>query len=140
MNDYKKTEALLYNYIFLKKSIETDKLKLEELNLESFDVNASKYDTVKVDSSTISDITAQNAINHIIKKEYLARKIRKNTFQKKQIDIAMEALNDTERTIIKEKYFRLLRDYEVYDNLCLSRSNYYRIKKQAVKKVSRLIS
>lgn len=140
MNDYKKTEALLYNYIFLKKNIETDKLKLEELNLESFDVNASKYDSVKVDTSTISDITAENAINHIIKKEYLARKIRKNTFQKKQIDIAMEALNDTERTIIEEKYFNLLRDYEVYDNLCLSRSNYYRIKKQAVKKVSRLIS
>lgn len=132
---YKKVQKMLYDYPIKKKQIGVDEISLEEMKLYSKDISALRYDGVKVNNSSVSDETAQEAIKNAEREGFLKHRINVNKLFIKKIDKAMEVLTRTERDIITQKYFLSMRDYEVYYGLCISRANYYRIKKEAVEKI-----
>ena len=132
---YKQIQKMLYDYPIKKKQIGVDEISLEEMKLYSKDISALRYDGVKVNNSSVRDETAEEAIRNAEREAFLKNRIEANKLYIKKIDKAMEVLTKTEREIINQKYFLLMRDYEVYDGLCLSRANYYRIKKEAVEKI-----
>ena len=132
---YKQIQKMLYDYPIKKKQIGVDEISLEEMKRYSKDISALRYDGVKVNNSSVSDETAEEAIRNAEREAFLKNRIEANKLYIKKIDKAMEVLTKTEHEIITLKYFHFMRDYEVYDGLCLSRANYYRIKKEAVEKI-----
>lgn len=139
MAGYKHVEAMLYDYPLRKKQIEINRLKIRELELRKTELGAIVYDGVKVDKSNISNTTEKEAIELYRLKEELNKKIEKDTLFCKRIETAMSTLSDTERLIVEGKYFEGMRDYEVYRRCGVSKSGYYRIKKEIIKKIVNII-
>ena len=139
MAGYKQAEAMLYDYPLRKKQIEINRLKIRELELSKAELGAMIYDGVKVDKSNISNTTEKEAIELYRLKEVLNKKIEKDTLFCKRIETAMSTLSDTERLIVEGKYFEGMRDYEVYRRCGVSKSGYYRIKKEIIKKIVNII-
>ena len=135
MIDFKNVEGLLYAYPIIKKSIEIDKETLKMLDDYEADIQAVKYDGVKVDKSDISNNTQREALDLISDKAYLNKKIKKNSLKDMRVEMSLEVLKETERDIVTKKYFDRYLDYEIYDDLCISKSTYYRMKNSAVKKI-----
>ncbi len=125
----KDVERILYLYPLRKKQIEADKLKLKELKLTG-DISSVSFDDVRVHTSDISNITENKVINYLEKRERIEKRIRINEVFCERIEKGLELLDDTGRKIIEGKYFFRLRDYEVYMELGISKSNYYPIRKK----------
>lgn len=136
---YKKVQKMLYDYPIKKKQIGVDEISLEEMKLYSKDISAVRYDGVKVNNGSVRDETAEEAVKNAERERFLKDRIESNRLFIKKIDRAMEVLTKTEHEIITLKYFHFMRDYEVYDGLCISRANYYRIKKDAVEKIMDMV-
>ena len=139
MAGYKQVEAMLYSYPLKKKQIEINRLKIRELELRETEIGAIIYDGIKVETSNISNTTEKEAIELYQAKEALNKRIEKDTLFCKRIETAMSTLGDTERLIVEGKYFEGMRDYEVYRRCGVSKSGYYRVKKEAINVISFLI-
>ncbi len=135
MYDYRCIEGILYAYPMIKKSIDIDRETLKMLDDYEADIQAVKYEGVKVDKSDISDMTQKEALDLISDKEYLIRKIKKNTLKAKRVEMCLEVLKELERDIVYKKYFEGCLDYEIYDDLCISKSTFYRMKNSAIRKI-----
>lgn len=125
----KDIERILYLYPLRKKQIETDKLKLKELRLTG-DISSVSFDDVRVNTSGINNITENKVINYLEKRERIEKRIRLNEIFCERVEKGLELLDDMGRKIIEGKYFFKCRDYEVYMELGISKSNYYPIRKK----------
>ncbi len=107
---YRQVEGILYNYKLIKASIENNKLKLENLELEDLEdgVSAIAYGEPSSKTNKFNSIVENATIKNIEKKERLKKSIRKSirheTNQIKMIDNALKALSEIERKIIKMYY------------------------------------
>lgn len=107
---YSQVEGILYNYKLIKASIENNKLRLENLELEDLEDGVSaitygepssktnKFNSV-VENATIKNIEAKERV-----KRSLEKTIAKETNKLKMIDNALSVLADTERKIIELYY------------------------------------
>ncbi len=127
----KDIERVLYLYPLRKKQIETDKLKLKELRLTG-DIFSVSFDDVKVNTSNINNITENKVISYLEKRERIEKRIRLNEIFCERVEKGLELLDDTGRKIIEGKYFFRCRDYEVYMELGISKSNYYVMRKKVL--------
>lgn len=107
---YSQIEGILYNYKLIKASIENNKIKLENLELEEQEdgVSAITYGEPGSKTNKFNSATENAAIKNIERKERLKRSIKKTirreTTQIKMIDNALKALPETERKIIEMFY------------------------------------
>lgn len=125
--NYRQIEGFLYNYKIIKASIENNKLKLKNLEIEyeSDDgLNAISYKDTNSKTNKITRVTENIALSNIEKKEKvrreLERKISLETNKIKMIDNALDALPEVERTIIEMFYIENLEWYKVAGNVCYS--------------------
>ncbi|WP_294465602.1 hypothetical protein [uncultured Anaerofustis sp.] len=139
MKGYKKTEAILYDYKLKKTQIECDKLSIEEINIYENHISAISYDGLKVDTSNISNPTEKEAINMISKKDLYLERIKYNTILINKIESAVNSLSDTEKEIVDHKYFAEMADCDVYNLMGLSKTVYYKTKKNIINKLRRLL-
>lgn len=107
-SDYKRAEAILYNYPILEAKIKNLELELDEL---------LEYDVLPASSNDIKPGSATNAISNTIENEVIKRddnekakslkkKIKKLQRQKQKIENALEALSEEQREIVRLKYFK----------------------------------
>lgn len=109
---YSQIEGILYNYKLIIASIENNKLKLKNLELEDQEledgVSAITYGEPGSKTNKFNSVTENAAIKNIERKEKLKRSIKKTirheTNQIKMIDNALEALPEVERKIIEMYY------------------------------------
>lgn len=116
---YRQVEGTLYNYKMIKASIENNKLKLENMELEDGS-KAITYGEPSGKTNKISKITETAAMKNIERKEKLKRKIALDTNQIKMIDNALQGLSDLERTIIEMFYIENLEWWKVAAQVCYS--------------------
>jgi len=103
---YSQVEGILYNYKLIKASIENNKLRLENLELEDLEDGVSaitygepssktnKFNSV-VENATIKNIDAKERV-----KKGLEKTIAREQNKLKMIDNALSVLNETEKEII----------------------------------------
>lgn len=125
--NYRQIEGMLYNYKIIKASIENNKLKLKNLEIEyeSEDgLNAIGYGETSSKTNKITRVTENIALANIEKKEKirreLERKISLETNKIKMIDNALDALSEVKRTIIEMFYIENLEWYKVAGKVCYS--------------------
>ena len=98
------------------------------------------YDRILVQTSNISDNTAEIALKNISEKIY--NEFRYKLDLVKKIEIAYSGLDEVEKFIIRKKYMtgRVEVDKYIYINpeYKYGRSKYYEIKDEAVKKLARI--
>lgn len=116
---YNQIEGILYNYKMIKASIENNKLKLQNMELED-GTKAITYGEPGSKTNKINNITEVAAIKNIEKKERLKRKIALDTNKIKMIDNALQGLSELERTIIEMFYIENLEWWKVAAKVCYS--------------------
>ncbi|HHV27946.1 MAG TPA: hypothetical protein GXX63_12235, partial [Tissierellia bacterium] len=103
MNYYKATEKFLYNYNSLKASIENMKQEIEEMDYR--EISAINYQKEPVSETyAFHSATEESAIYAAERKNLLEKRIKITESKLERIDRAIEALNDTERQVIIERY------------------------------------
>jgi len=116
---YSQIEDILYNYKMIKASIENNKLKLENMELEDGS-KAITYGEPNSNTNKINSITEKAAIKNIERKEKLKRNIALDTNKIKMIDNAIQGLSELERTIIEMFYIENLEWWKVAAKVCYS--------------------
>ncbi len=109
---YRQIEGMLYNYKLIKASIENNKLKLQNLELED-GTTAISYEEPSSKTNKFHSITENAAIKNIERKEKLKKKIAIDTNTIQMIDNALNALTELERTIIEMFYIENMEWWKV---------------------------
>jgi ArpU family phage transcriptional regulator len=137
---YRATEAILYKYRLMKIQIENDARALKEYD-EQKRIGPSATDTTadKVTNSTITDTTFHEAMLVLEDKKRIERAIEKNTAVVKRVDRSLQILTSEENKIIEDKYFGRKKDYEIFMQLNMAASTYYRVKQHAVRSISTIL-
>jgi hypothetical protein len=137
---YRATEAILYKYRLLKIQIENDMRALKEYD-EQKRIGPSAVDTTadKVTTSTIADSTFREAMLILEDKKRIQRAIEKNKAVIGKVDRSMQILTSEENKIIEDKYFCRKKDYEIFMQLNMAASTYYRVKQHAVRSISTVL-
>ena len=103
---YSQVEGILYNYKLIKASIENNKLRLENLELEDLEdgVSAITYGEPSSKTNKFNSVVENATIKNIEAKERIKKGLKKNiareTNKLKMIDNALSVLTETEREII----------------------------------------
>ncbi|RKD22442.1 phage transcriptional activator, RinA family [Caminicella sporogenes DSM 14501] len=135
MNYYKATEKFLYNYKFLKISIENMETELKEL--EPVGATAINYENEKTGITYKINKTVENEALHIIsQKEILKNRIEKTKRLVNRIEKALETLNDSERKIIEKRYFETKQWFEIAYEAKYSEFWCREIKNRAINKLA----
>ena len=109
---YRQIEGILYNYKLIKASIENNKLKLQNLELED-GTTAISYEEPSSKTNKFHSITENAAIKNIERKEKLKKKIAIDTNTIQMIDNALNVLTELERTIIEMFYIENMEWWKV---------------------------
>jgi len=109
---YRQIEGILYNYKLIKASIENNKLKLQNLELED-GTTAISYEEPGSRTNKFHSVTENAAIKNIERKEKLKKKIAIDTNTIQMIDNALNALTELERTIIEMFYIENMEWWKV---------------------------
>ena len=109
---YRQIEGILYNYKLIKASIENNKLKLQNLELED-GTTAISYEEPSSKTNKFHSITENAAIKNIERKEKLKKKIAIDTNTIQMIDNALNALTELERAIIEMFYIENMEWWKV---------------------------
>lgn len=135
MSFYKATEKFLYNYNSLKASIENMKQEIEEIDYKEIPgINYDKERTSK--TYAFHSITEDEGIKVADKKILLEKRIKATEGKIERIDRAIEALNDTERQIITERYINGRQWWEVAYSVKFNERWCKEIRRRAVKKIA----
>jgi len=109
---YSQIEGTLYNYKLIKASIENNKLKLDNLELED-GTTAIVYGEPSSKTNKFNSITENAALKNIERKERLKKRIAIDTNTIQMIDNALNALTELERTIIEMFYIENMEWWKV---------------------------
>ncbi len=133
MNYYKATEKYLYNYKSLKANIENMKTQIKELDYSS--VKGANYDYI--DNGGYKKSAVESTVLYIDKKRSnLERKIIELKSKLERIDKSIEALNEVEQFIIKERYFEGKQWWKIAYKLRYSERWCKELRSRAVEKIS----
>lgn len=104
MDNFKKTEGILYNYNILEAEINILKLEIEAEQNEYEEYKSMVYGEKTGATNKINNVVE----NEVIHKEKIIRELtnlRNNKIKlKNKIDIALKTLTDTERELIELRY------------------------------------
>lgn len=140
MNDYKKVEAMLYNYKNTKAEIKILKNDLEILENYYRGMGAIGYEektgpTYKITSSVENEVIRRT--NEIQK---VQQKIRLKEIEIENIDAAVESLEPEEKYLIIERYFNKKTNKYVAANLNVTEDTSSRYKNNIIKKLIPLLT
>ena len=112
---YSQIEGILYNYKLIIASIENNKLRLENLELEDLEdgVSAITYGEPSSKTNKFNSVVENATIKNIERKENLKKKIAIDTNTIHMIDNALNALTELERTIIEMFYIENMEWWKV---------------------------
>lgn len=143
---YSQVEGTLYNYKIIKASIENNKLKLENLELEDPEDGMSgiSYGEPSSKTNKISSVVESAAIRNMERKEIakkeLGKAIRKETNRLKIIDNALTGLSDIEKNIIAMFYIEDKTWLEVAEEINYSQSWCQELRCMAMEKILLIIN
>lgn len=106
MNEYKKVEAMLYNYKNTKIQIKNLKLDLEALENNYDGVSAISYEEKSAPTNKFNSAVENEVINREEKIKRLKSKIRLKEIQTEKIDNIIESLEERDKYIIEEYYIK----------------------------------
>jgi len=133
MNYYALTEKYLYNYIPLKISIENLSKEIEELDYNSVATISYEY----IGSIGYRESNVENKVIKIEKKrDKLKDKILDLENKLERIDRAIEGLNEIERYIIEERYFKGKQWWVIAYKLKYSERWCKELRRRAIEKIS----
>ncbi|MGL5153094.1 MAG: RNA polymerase subunit sigma [Clostridium sp.] len=104
--DFKRVEAILYNYPVIKAEIKNMKLDLEILENDYKGVNALSYEEKSGPTHKISSSVEDEVLRRADDIQKLRSKIRLKEIQVEKINNALESLDSKERFILEERYFK----------------------------------
>jgi DNA-directed RNA polymerase specialized sigma subunit len=135
LNYYKATEKFLYNYNSLKASIENMKQEIDEMDYR--EISAIDYEKEPVSETyAFHSATEEAAIYAADKKSLLEQRIKTTEGKLERIDRAIEALNDTERQIITERYINGKQWWQVAYSVKFNERWCKEIRRRAVEKIA----
>lgn len=133
---YRSTESLLYNYNGLKLSIQSMTEGLQEID-ENNGVAGISYDGIQTSETfKINKMIEELALTNVVDKEAIKKRIRQMENCLRNIDRAIEQLQETEMTIIREKYFNCQPWYKVAYQIHVSERHCRRIRGEVVAKIA----
>ena len=135
MNYYKATEKFLYNYNSLKASIENMKQEIEEMDYR--EISAIDYEKEPTSETyAFHSATEESAIYAVERKNLLEKRIKITESKLERIDRAIEALNDTERQVIIERYINGKQWWQVAYSVKFNERWCKEIRRRAVEKIA----
>ncbi|AYO30819.1 hypothetical protein D2962_09525 [Biomaibacter acetigenes] len=135
LNYYKATEKFLYNYNSLKASIENMKQEIEGMDYR--EISAINYDKEPTSKTyAFYSITEEAGVRAADKKRLLEQRIKATEGKIERIDRAIEALNDTERQIITERYINGKQWWQIAYSVRINERWCREIRKRAVTKIA----
>lgn len=119
---YSQIEGILYNYKLIKASIENNKLKLENLELEDPEgtMPSTSYGEPSSKTNKINRAVEDIVIRSIERKEMLKKKIAIDTNTVKMTDNALGALPEVEKRIIEMFYIENMEWWRIAAEVCYS--------------------
>ncbi|AUN03421.1 RNA polymerase subunit sigma [Clostridium botulinum] len=138
IDNYKKTEYMLYNYKQFKVEIKNILLEIEDIENSYRCIGAMQYSDMPKAHNTNSAI--EQEIEQKEKRiEHLNRLISKKENIIKRVDNALEALTDRERKIIELRYFNKIANNRVAEKLDLAEQTTSIMNKKIIDKLSTLM-
>ena len=135
VNYYKATEKFLYNYNSLKASIENMKQEIEEMDYR--EISAIDYEHEPTSETyAFHSTTEESAVYAADKKSLLEQRIKTTEGKIERIDRAIEALNDTEKQIITERYINGKQWWQVAYSVRINERWCREIRRRAVNKIA----
>lgn len=139
MNNYKRTEFMLYNYKNFKVEIKNILLEIEDIENSYRGISAIEYEEKSAPTNKISNTVEQE----IILKESKIARLQDLILQKenniKRVDNVLEVLSDYERNLIELRYFKKLTHFKIAEILDVDVSTVYRNKKEIINKIKNLL-
>ncbi|MDU6336073.1 MAG: sigma-70 family RNA polymerase sigma factor [Clostridium sporogenes] len=136
IDNYKKTEYMLYNYKQFKVEIKNILLEIEDIENSYRGIGAMCYEEKSAPTNKISSSVEQEVEQKEKRIEHLNRLISKKENIIKRIDNALEVLTNYEHKLIELRYFKNLTHFKVAEILEVDVSTIYRNKKEIINKLS----
>ncbi|MDS1005374.1 sigma factor-like helix-turn-helix DNA-binding protein [Clostridium sporogenes] len=138
IDNYKKTEYMLYNYKQFKVEIKNILLEIEDIENSYRGIGAMQYSDMPKAHNTNSAIE-QEVEQKEKRIEHLNRLISKKENIIKRVDNALEALTDRERKIIELRYFNKIANNRVAEKLDLAEQTTSIMNRKIIDKLSTLM-
>ena len=133
---YKRLEQDLYNYKYLKLSIDNIKHDIADYERED-GVGAIDFDRIQISSTNAFSSIVENAtISNSEKLDYMEHCLHRVADRIAKIDIAMWELEADERIIVEEKYMNSKQWWQVAIRIRLSERQCRRITSEALRKMA----
>jgi hypothetical protein len=133
---YKRLEQDLYNYKYLKLSIDNIKQDIEEYE-RADGVGAIDFDRIQISSTNAFSSIVENAtISNMEKLDFLEHCMNKADSVIKKIDKAMELLEVTEYSIVTSYYIDNLQWFEVGYKVHMSERGCRYVRSEALRKMA----
>lgn len=137
--DFKRVEAILYNYSTLKAEIKNMKLDLEILENDYEGIGAISYEEKTGPTNKINSSVENEIIRRDEKIIQLRKKIRYKDIQIEKIDNILELLSEKEQLYVQLKYMKKHKGMQISDSLDMSYSNGEMMRRGIVAKLSKNI-
>ncbi|MBN3349039.1 sigma-70 family RNA polymerase sigma factor [Clostridium botulinum] len=138
IDNYRKTEYMLYNYKQFKVEIKNILLEIEDIENSYRGIGAMQYSDMPKAHNTNSAIE-QEVEQKEKRIEHLNRLISKKENIIKRIDNALEALTERERKLIELRYFNKIPNNRVAEKLDLAEQTTSIMNKKIIDKLSTLM-
>lgn len=139
IDNYKKTEYMLYNYKQFKVEIKNILLEIEDIENTYRGIGAMCYEEKSAPTNKISSSVEQEVEQKEKRIEYLNRLISKKENMIQRVDNALEVLTDYEYKIIKYRYFDKIANNKIAEKLDLAEQTTSIMNKKIINKLSTLI-
>lgn len=138
-NDFKKVEAMLYNYKNTKAEIKILKRDLEILENDYRGVGSISYEERSAPTNSFSSSVENEVIKRAHDIQKLRSEIRLKEIEVENIDDAIESLLDDEQYIIVERYFNKKRNKDLAIELNVTKDTATRYKNTIINKLINLL-
>lgn len=137
--DFKRVEAILYNYKSTKAEIKNLKLDLETLENDYAGLGSISYEERVQGTNAFSSSVENEVLRRAEKIQKLRSQIRLKEIQVEKIDNALESLEEREKYIISERYFKKTLNKAIAAKLDVTEDTSSRYKNSLILKLNSLI-
>lgn len=137
--NYRKAEAMLYNYKKIQIEIDNAKLKIKEIENTNDEISAISYNEKGTPTNAFSS-TVENAV---MRKEKLIEQIERNIKSKEiklqKIENAIDSLEQRQKSIVYMRYFDKKTNRYIANKLNVSEVHVCRLKNKIIKDLTPLM-
>lgn len=134
-DEFKKIEAILYNYPIKKIEIDNLKLELENMKDEYIGCGVIGYGEKIGSTNKFNSMVENEAEKRIARQNMLANKIKFKENELKKIENSLKILDERERSIVEMKYFKKYGNPKIAFELNVVTGYVTELKKNVIKKL-----